>query len=598
MSTILIEVVETENKRNFNAEFCFFFPCSFPFFFETSSWINIQLNCQRVYVSFGVFVWFTSLINDQRMHIMLQTSCWEDLSKDGLSLPVPMADIAISYNPSNKDEILLMGGFLNSTIYIYNNKTDEFKQIFPGFEQLYQGTKLSGALVVSGPTPDTVLLMGKFYGTKTGFYAVFDTKKLIFKPILKRQLGNCSSSIEKRLLNNHLRSNYCLFDNKKRNLFNLHTGGAKLNRFKNYLIASGSYHFKNKISIFEIDCDTLLPKLIKVIELYDVKMVSFEYVFHGAVIIKSNYISNCIELLLFGGRRQYFETSFCKVGIDFEILKGSIKNGVNNMGRRNSDDDTINKNNHVSGLDEQFSDAHKITAIDKTDDAENKGDYDGISIEFNPRHWVGDFSKIKQLDIFRCAFKLYYFTYHWIDNRYLIVIGGRTIDTISKEIIYFDNKYGKWNHLPFTLPYEIFGHASIICNKYNKVNNDKFKNVDTCTSTSDDNAGKILRIMGGCDKMSSNNATLNVHWKLNITRNFAWKFERIIWIAFYKNEFDSKHKHLDDMNDGYCYFGIMPKDVVLSILLFLRNQSIFDQESNDQTVIKFTAGTFTNFYAK
>ena len=55
------------------------------------------------------------------------------------------------------------------------------------------------------------------------------------------------------------------------------------------------------------------------------------------------------------------------------------------------------------------------------------------------------------------------------------------------------------------------------------------------------------------------------NWKIRIDEKINWDIERIIWIAFYKNEKNKK-----------CVIQLLPKDVVKSILaLIVSNSSLF-----------------------
>lgn len=62
-----------------------------------------------------------------------------------------------------------------------------------------------------------------------------------------------------------------------------------------------------------------------------------------------------------------------------------------------------------------------------------------------------------------------------------------------------------------------------------------------------------------------------LYWDLRmIMKNFGgfrllpWKIERIVWIAYLKNQ------EKDKDNKSVCYFALLPKDVVLLVLSFLK----------------------------
>ena len=55
----------------------------------------------------------------------------------------------------------------------------------------------------------------------------------------------------------------------------------------------------------------------------------------------------------------------------------------------------------------------------------------------------------------------------------------------------------------------------------------------------------------------------NFYYYFNIYSNLSWRIERILWIAYYKN----------DQNDQ-CLIDYLPKDILITIIAFLRG-SIF-----------------------
>ena len=117
----------------------------------------------------------------------------------------------------------------------------------------------------------------------------------------------------------------------------------------------------------------------------------------------------------------------------------------------------------------------------------------------------------------------------------------------------------QWNILKYRLPMPIYAHSSILCN---------------------DN--KNLYIIGG--SISDNNDTdsfnaTNIFWNIKLVHNsLDWNVERLIWIAFYKSNNQVQMSQDSQLLLSYAHASLLsklPKDIILLMLNFLRNENIF-----------------------
>ena len=146
------------------------------------------------------------------------------------------------------------------------------------------------------------------------------------------------------------------------------------------------------------------------------------------------------------------------------------------------------------------------------------------------------------------------FSYHVIDNRYLVLIGGlctargsvtsninqnfngnHNQDYPSDKIIVYDYWVQKWFECKYRLPIKMINHKSFV-----------FEN------------GQKLYLIGDIDNKQ-------VEFVFKIRASIAeWKIQRLIWIGFFKNE-----------NNNLCLLTRVPKDLIVYMLRFLRGRSLF-----------------------
>lgn len=142
-------------------------------------------------------------------------------------------------------------------------------------------------------------------------------------------------------------------------------------------------------------------------------------------------------------------------------------------------------------------------------------------------------------------YDLCYFSYHVIQERYLLIIGGKTTwetfgrkDKPHNRMFYFDFEKQSWHVSPMLLPFTIFGHASVCLLKGNKI-----------------------FIIGGMIN-GSQYSSANFSFKLTDVipdLQIQWECERQMWIAYYKNS-----------NNRNCFVPRLPEVILIKILKFLR----------------------------
>ena len=440
-------------------------------------------------------------------------------------------------NPSNCDEILLLGGYRKNKFYRYDIPTHSFSKI----SYKHYGTlrdlrtdrrKIYFSCAVSGVKADTIIMIGTFdinetRGGKKMFYAIYNSKTFQWE---KHSYMDTSP-----------RKNCLLFENTI-----MHDEGCKMIRYKKWLIISGGSNTFDKISIFEItdSMNTQFPKLIKTFTL-GTPNVKSKYYYHGCIeipiannnsnngcstIIDSNSNFNLCQLLLFGGNQRMFIKSFCQINIDFDLL-----------------------------------------------DILNVDSMNGISIIYNPSCWIKNLNNDWSLFPF-CQYQffndndvnnfyLYCFGYKFVFERYLIIIGGKVYvnrrEPTSNDIFYFDIKNSHWYCLrtinSTILPNPICNINCIVYNDDTGNNNNNNNNNNSNTNLS---KHLYLVMMGGCSNDWDDNQ--KNHWKLNMIRSVSWNVERVLWIGFYQT-----HKPVT------CQISKLPKDIVKYILQFLNNIPVF-----------------------
>ena len=469
--------------------------------------------------------------NDKELESINQDSRHTLLTIDETNkLPMTASDIGLIQNPTNLDEFLLMGGYERQDIVVYNKKHNKFiKSSYHthdfntfGMDDYHQ---ICNVNVVSGVDDDTTIVMST-YSTNynyCGFYGVFDN-------ILHRW---CDLSVNGK---DHLYGLFNVYDASTRdNLaktlkygrvdkYHFHKTGFCVNRHKKWLvITGGDYPCHNKVSIFKIGdaSEHYVPKLVFK---FKVKNKMFQYKYHGSVVIskRDHDDDNTIKLLLFGGELQMFDNSFCQITLNFDEI--------------NKLQTVIKQTKH--GIRSQ---SQSLGEMKKK----------AISIDYHPN----EYQSINQHSTIYKMGRLFYFSYHWINSQYLIVIGGKTTKSFSvskrlhtsNKILIYNARMSMWSVYKYDLPHGIFGHKSIITQELNNC--------------------RVLHIMGGCKDAYKNDQGSNTYWKIKVSFNIGWKIKRLFWIGYYKN-----------VNNSKCLISNLAKDIVIDILRFVQShkQTIFD----------------------
>lgn len=113
-------------------------------------------------------------------------------------LPQNMLDMGVIENPSNKEEILIMGGYRDKNIYIYNTKKRTFRKNKVDFTFLDKYMTLRGMNIstIRGIEPNTIIVIGTCDTpdtSKCGFYCIFNTLSLAWENLNSDKLKSNDS---------------------------------------------------------------------------------------------------------------------------------------------------------------------------------------------------------------------------------------------------------------------------------------------------------------------------------------------------------------------------------------------------------------------
>ena len=417
--------------------------------------------------------------------------------------PKGISDPAVIENPCNKDEILIFGGYRSNDIYIYNKKTHTIKQNDASINIKKLGLEsIKYISVVSGNRKNSVIVLWN----DPSCYGVFDCDKMDFDgDIIK-----CSGSTEAVPGSGTTEESGVFVPT-----------GSSIQRWNNLLFIFG----ERSIAVYDIN-DEYVPKQIKYFRLSKMFNKSYLYsgsrTYHRSFIIESNInIKNKnkvhLKFLLFGAFCEHnFNKSFYQIDIDIEKIDSST--GTSTSGGINCNNDNINYKFNIS-CDDKAKDWKMPAQI------ADKYNYDS---------------------------KLTYVSAHWYNSRYLIISGGYSKKIGLDEIICFDYKKKKWHigdedsRIPmYKMPMGLLGHTTLL---------------------KQENGHLYLYVFGGCIDTNYYKNNTKTCWKLRLTTQIDWKIERIIWIAYKKN----------DKNTSVCQFARLPKDVVILLLSFLQPRFIFE----------------------
>ena len=340
------------------------------------------------------------------------------------------SDIAIIKNPSNSDEVFLIGGYQCTSIFIYNTNKHTLKTNKDDLASLspesnvasgneYLNSKARGVQAVSASlstTKDHVIVLTAY--DRFVLYSIFDCKsyKWIdlrdpiydtaysdhdgeFRDQNPSAIVNCRVTVDTgngvpstaMQMNNYCRRDHAFF-----------AAGTSVNKYKNYLIFTGAGVKKNYIYVLDIS-NEIKPRIIHVSKIIG----RHSCVYHGCVFFptigrnaaNNNCDSDRVDLLIFGGLKHTFRSSIYTLRIKFDYAQNN-KNINSAKTGASINDDRIN-----------------ITT-----------EYASISDSNYEMKFINDNSDDHPSQLFdEC---LYYFTYQWHNswygrhNQYLVIFGG------------------------------------------------------------------------------------------------------------------------------------------------------------------------------
>ena len=459
---------------------------------------------------------------------------------------------AFTQNPSNANEWLFFLNCGNSSgyreshatindIYSYNRITNKFCQVHFDTCPNKDGLKLensSQTYVCKGCKPNTLIVMisnaiWDDHYNKYHFYNVFNTKKMKWqkKDNCKKYISNLKSNSK------NCRLVEAGWGSTTRTSFGHLFGPSKqLVTFKYWIIVSGgdsthSPSLQNIMSIYELDKNTQQPKPLKIIELHH------KYENHAMMIISQSLPKKGkkskkfkVKLLLFGGvaenRKKTFLDSFSVVSIVFtksdyhdsfdvsykvyEISSKWMERNIFGMTDidSNSNIAKLIKHQRIWSSENCLINNEYALLFVNTDSV-------GTLLYFNIGNIVYNNDKYndseKKDDIHIC------------DNKKCGILTN-----LTKQIKHVAESAGIHKN-NFSQYYFDFIYAP---------KNDKYKQNEILV------CGYLISIQ--------------VLLKITINTHILWQQERIIWIAFHKNEKNIK-----------CLVPQLPKDVVKQILKLL-----------------------------
>ena len=180
--------------------------------------------------------------------------------------------------------------------------------------------------------------------------------------------------------------------------------------------------------------------------------------------------------------------------------------------------------------------------FNKLDNNNNNND-NAIEISLNPIEYMTNIQIVYQYK------KFAWFLYQLIDSRYLIIFGGKDSlkstngkdnNIIGSKILVYDFKLKIWYFSIYTLP-------------------------QTLTNALRLDASLLMQNNKKLYVFASFRKGQKWLFKLNIRKSIIpWQNQRLIWIGFYKND-----------DNPSCMFKSLGKDIIVSILQFGRDCSIF-----------------------
>ena len=344
---------------------------------------------------------------------------------------------------------------------------------------------------------------------------------------------------------------------------------CRFNKYKNYIFVTGGPNLS--IRIYDI-IDQYNPKLI----MYFEKTIdcNMGFAFHGCVTLPQppqppnancyvtsgnncdNNNNNIVRLLVFGGYVDSFVKSFHQIDINFDKLISELDKQNNTQQREKNVKILANIENsriqtygpftyHNYQINTQYKDIIQVhggsddyglmSKMLNLDTLVSVGEKNGLQFCDN-KHKYG---------IFGCSM---------YNSRHLLIYDAFCpCDRLGlNTIINFDFCTKKWTI-------------------YNNVWQDKGIWRKGCILKEPHGGdGMWLETMGGVctqPEMSDDGEITSQHCKIKLCRNLDWCIERLLWIGYIKNNTKTR----------LCKLAILPKDIILYIICFFKNQFIFDR---------------------
>ena len=480
---------------------------------------------------------------------------------NGLSTSITQGNFDLIENPHNKNQLLVVASF--GGCFLFDCKTDSYNKIVDfkesskkdkknSWKSLYQMSH--AAIIQSNGTEnvDQILIVSKWnfkddHETDNPFglrvFRFYWNKNNLNKTLssIKQKLRFPSALAEKNSLS-HLSEHGLYFQACGINKFVIISGGAGTDKQLSICYPMGIFNGSKQL----------------------LRNTNQSYIAHGLVClslrIRNNMETgirniaiapNCNQtdvdieeshrvktLLFFGGSKLAFFESFSM--IYFKIRRQQVKKQINLS--KNDTKQTENKNEHK--------DWYESSITTASDDFVDK---------------LMNLTSLKAKKNCKFFAKSSYsrFSYHLIENRYLLIIGGRITNLSNRDrsvldtILIYDFVSKTWKlSKQFKLPQPLYGHCSILTHN-----------------------GKYIHIMGRIH-MHRNKplGPKNINWKIQIHTG-SWVIERLIWIGYYKEIKDKDKKvkrqfgnmitqenQVNDCTQQPCLLHRLPKDIIVFIL--------------------------------
>ena len=530
-------------------------------------------------------------------------------------MPFKACDIATIPNPMNPNEILLFGGYKNSNVHIYDRITDKFTRNKHDFSLIIDADAQFGrAFVFPGMTKNTLIVTAVDLSSRS-YYCIFNCQSFEWDEMDDKDRINVSNKychksrgdwicnidgVTSKYKNYLIASKYFQINISQINVGNQYIRPQNIAR----LTMNG---FKDNI------CQVYYSCILIGCHNTDINGDS-NY---------NNSDCNDVEMIFFCSKDTFFDKSFVKLYINLDEIeklnqrtKSQLQINVDNIINESTLEINMTSiHQHIHSHDKrcifipsQNEDDNLIDINSKFFGSRGSNTSPKLvcSVEQHPPEWTTDSNISDVSDWLKQLFRSFSYgsehdinsdsvnnrngdikgvrikfnDYQWYRNRFLIIIGGNAEVTrrtkkpreykMLNTIICFDLKRKHWTVYENALKQALLGMSSTICVRseiHMKNDDDDDKQRRVKRKNLINNKIIVLHTFGGCCKSSGfdKNAVYH-HWVLNLCRNISWDIERIIWVAYLKNE----------SNLNQCKLALLPKAIIVHILLFLRNGLFFD----------------------